>query len=93
MPCLIGLEPGFIVEGVLGDFPGDAWHFCQAPCKNIPIALEEVDELAFLFGVQTGTDLHGFGRVPSIDLHSLRILIHLKNAGCRWHIQAERHRR
>jgi hypothetical protein len=51
---------GFDVEDVLGNIPGDTCYFCRAPSKHVPIALEEVDELAFLFGIQTGPDLHGF---------------------------------
>jgi hypothetical protein len=29
----------------------------------------EVNELAFLFGVQTGPDLHDFGRISDINLY------------------------
>jgi hypothetical protein len=39
------------VEGVLGDLPGDAPHFCRTPYKYVLVALEEVDEITFLFGV------------------------------------------
>jgi hypothetical protein len=73
------------VEGVLGDFPGDAWHFYRAPCKYILVASEEVDELAFLFGVQTSPDLHGFGRVSDIDLHGLSILGRFESTGRQGH--------
>jgi hypothetical protein len=59
---------------VLDDFLGDAWHLCWVPHKYVVIASAEVDELAFLFGVQTGPDLCGFGSVPGIDLHGLGIL-------------------
>jgi hypothetical protein len=80
---------GFDVEGVLGDFSGDAQHFYQDPRKDVPIASEEVDELAFLFGVQTGPDLHGFGRGFGIDLYGLGILVCLQKATCQGHGQAE----
>jgi hypothetical protein len=42
---------GLDVECVLSDFLGDPWHFCRAPCKQVFVAFEEVDELTFLFGV------------------------------------------
>jgi hypothetical protein len=67
----------FDVECVLGYFSRDAWDFCRAPRKHVLVASEEVDELAFLIGVQTGPDLHGFGRVSSIDLYGIGILVHL----------------
>jgi hypothetical protein len=74
---------------VLSDFSGDAWHFCRAPCKHVLVASGEVDELAFLFGIQTGPDLHGFGRNSGINLYGLGVLVHLENIG-RWgHDQAE----
>jgi hypothetical protein len=72
----------FDVEGVLGDFPGDTWNFYRTPRKHVLIASEEVNELTFLFGVQTSPDLHGFGRVSDIDLYGLGILVHLENARC-----------
>jgi sulfopyruvate decarboxylase TPP-binding subunit len=71
----------FDVEGVLGDFPGDARHLCQAPCKDVLDVSEKVDELAFLFGVQIGPDLHGFGRASGVDLHGLGTVIHLEDSG------------
>jgi hypothetical protein len=39
------------VEGVLDDLLGDAQYFCRTPCKYVLLASEEVDDLAFLFGV------------------------------------------
>jgi hypothetical protein len=72
------------------DFPRDTRNLGRAPCKHVPIALEEVDELTFLFGVQTDLNLHGFGWVPSIDLHGLGILVRLQNAGHRGYHQTER---
>jgi hypothetical protein len=44
------LEPGFDVEGVLGDLSEDAHQFCRSPPKNVLVASEEVGDLAFLFG-------------------------------------------
>jgi hypothetical protein len=50
---------------VLRDFLGDARHFYWAPCKYVLVASEEVDELTFLFMVQTSPNLHDFDRVSS----------------------------
>jgi hypothetical protein len=77
------LRTGFDIEGVLDDVPGDARHFCQAPRKYVLVALGEVNGLAFLFGVQTGPDMHDFGRVPSINLHGLGVLVRLENTDVR----------
>jgi hypothetical protein len=74
MPCLIGLKPGLTLMVCSGDFPGDACHFYLAPRKYVLVASEEVDELTFLFGVQTCPNLHGFVRVYGINLHDLGML-------------------
>jgi hypothetical protein len=86
------LRTGLDVEGLLSDIPGDTRHFGWAPCKHVSIALEEVDEIAFLFGVQTSLDLHGFGWFPSIDLCGLGILVYLERTRQRGHHRAEQHR-
>jgi hypothetical protein len=83
------LRTGLDVEGMLGDFPGDTRNFCQAPCKHVPIVLEEVNELTFLFRIQVGPDLYGFGWVPSIDLHGHGVLVGLENARCQGHLWSE----
>src|SRR3954468_4529741 len=44
------------MKGVLGEFPWDTWHVFGAPCENVPILTEEIDERAFLFAVQAITD-------------------------------------
>jgi hypothetical protein len=74
------LGPVLDVEGVLGDFPGDAWHICRSPCKSIFVAPEEVHELAFLFRAPTGPDLDDLGRVLSIDMDSISVLGSLEGA-------------
>jgi hypothetical protein len=71
------------VQFVLGDFPGDTWHFCWDPSKYVLVPSKEVDKIALLFGIQTGLDLHSFGRVFSIDLHGLSILSFFESVGCR----------
>jgi hypothetical protein len=52
---------------------------------------EEVDELTFLFGVQTGPYLHSFGTVSGIDLHGLSILNRFESVEYWGHGQAKRH--
>src|SRR4051812_6706400 len=44
------------MKGVLGEFPRDTWHVFGAPCENVPILTEEIDERAFLFAVQAVSD-------------------------------------
>jgi hypothetical protein len=78
---LDGLGPRLDVESVLIDLPGDARHFYLSPCKNILVALEEVDELAFLFQAQAGPDLDRIGRVLNVNLHGLGILDDLLGVG------------
>jgi hypothetical protein len=48
---------------VLGNLSGDDRHLYQTPHKYVLVAPEEVDELAFIFRVQAGPDLNGFGSV------------------------------
>jgi hypothetical protein len=36
------------------DFLGDTHHFYRSPCKNVLVALKEVDEITFLFGAEVG---------------------------------------
>jgi hypothetical protein len=35
---------------VLSEFPRHSRHVRRLPCKDVPILMEELDELAFLFG-------------------------------------------
>jgi hypothetical protein len=84
------LRTGLDVEGVLGDFLRDTQHFCWALRKHVPIALQEVGELAFLFRIQAGPDLHSFAWVLDINMHGLGVLVRLENAGCWRHHWAER---
>jgi hypothetical protein len=41
---------------VLGQLPRDSRHVRRLPCEHIPIVLQELDERAFLFIVEAGTD-------------------------------------
>ena len=48
------------LESMLGELPRDAWHIRGFPCKDIFVVVEEVDERAFLFGGERGTDAYHF---------------------------------
>jgi hypothetical protein len=41
---------------VLGQLSRNSRHVCRLPCEHIPIVLQELDERAFLFVVEVGTD-------------------------------------
>jgi hypothetical protein len=77
------------VKCVLGDFPGDTRHFYRTPREHVPIALEEVDKLAFLFRVQAGSDLYSFGWASGFDLHDLGVLVCLESPRHRGHLRVE----
>jgi hypothetical protein len=62
------LGPMVDVEGVLSDLPRDTRYIYRSPCKNVFIAPEEVDELAFLFGAQAGPDFDGLCNTPIMKL-------------------------
>jgi hypothetical protein len=59
---------------VLSGLPGVTLHLYRTPPKYVLVASEEVDELAFLSGVQAGPDLNDFCRVFDINLYDLGIL-------------------
>ena len=63
------------VQGVLGDLPQDAWHIRGFPRKNVFVVAEEVDERAFLFVGERGTDAYRFTlRVVGVYEDLLRAL-------------------
>ena len=43
-------------EGVLGKFPRETWQVGRRPCEDIPVLMEKLDELTFLFLVEAGTN-------------------------------------
>ena len=45
-------------QGVLGDFPRYAWHLRGFPWEDVFVSAEEVDERAFLFRGEGGTNAH-----------------------------------
>jgi hypothetical protein len=77
------------VEGVFSEFLGGTLHFCQAPCKYVLVVSEEVDELTFLFGVQTGLDLYNFRWASIINLHGLGVLGRFESTGHQEHSRAK----
>ena len=45
---------------MLGDLPRDARHIRGFPCKDVFVVAEEVNERAFLFGGERGTNAYHF---------------------------------
>jgi hypothetical protein len=43
-------------QGMLSNFPRNAWHIQGFPCEDVTVRTEEVDENAFLFGGEVGAD-------------------------------------
>ena len=46
------------LQGVLGDFPQDAWHVRGFPRKDVVVGAEEVDKRIFLFRGKRGANVH-----------------------------------
>jgi hypothetical protein len=84
-PKVVGLA---LVENVRVPGGDCVIQACRAQHKHVLVASEEVNELAFLFGVQAGFDLHSFGRLSDIDLYGLDILARLENVRHRGHGRA-----
>ena len=51
------LGVGSDIKGVLGDLPRYARHVRRAPCKDVCISAEKVNEHHFLFAVEGSADL------------------------------------
>ena len=62
---------GINIKGVLSEFPRYTWHVRRLPCKDIPILTDELDERAFLFGIQIGTDSELLGRIAGHEVNKL----------------------
>ena len=45
------------IKGVLGDLPRDDRHIRGAPCEDVSVGAEKVDEHHFLFAVEGSADL------------------------------------
>jgi hypothetical protein len=54
---------------VLDQFSWDSWHIRRLPCEYVSVILQKLDERAFLFVIQAGTDDSRFAFVgePQID--------------------------
>ena len=52
---------GINIESVLSEFPRYTWHVRRLPCKNVPVLTDELDERAFLFGIQVDADAELLG--------------------------------
>ena len=48
------------LQGMLGDLPRNAWHVRGFPYKDVFVAVEEVDEGAFLSRGKCGTNAYHF---------------------------------
>ena len=59
---------------MLGDLPWYACHVRRFPCEDIVIDVQEVDELAFLFGWELGPNPYHLGWVGGVDSHRLGFL-------------------
>ena len=51
---------------MLSDVPWYDRHVRWLPCKDITIGVQEINELAFLFGWELGPDPHHLGRVSGL---------------------------
>ena len=63
---------------VLGELPRYTRHVMRSPCKDVLILMEELNELAFLFAAQAGSDNHELGGVAGIQSNPLAVLGSLK---------------
>jgi hypothetical protein len=54
---------------VLDQFSRDSRHIRRLPCEYVSVILQKLDERAFLFVIETGTDDSSFALVgePKID--------------------------
>ena len=59
---------------MLGDLLWYAQHVKRLPCEDIAVVMQEVNELAFLFGRELGPDPQRFGWVGGVDTYHLGFL-------------------
>ena len=62
---------GIDIKSVLSEFPRYTWHVRRFPCKDVPVLMDELDERAFLFGIQVGTDSELLGRIAGHEVNKL----------------------
>ena len=56
---------------MLGKFPRYNFHVGRLPGKDVPILTEELDERAFLFGIQVRPNGGGLGGIAYHKFHRL----------------------
>jgi hypothetical protein len=59
---------------MLDEFPGNPWHVGRTPGEDFPALMEELDEHAFLCGIQVYCDGSSLVGVRGMNLNFLRIL-------------------
>ena len=72
------------VQRVLGELPRNTRHVLGGPCEDVPILTEEVDELAFLFAVQAGSDDDAFAWLGGVQRDLLCVLGRLERHVTGW---------
>ena len=65
---------------LLSEFSRYTWHVGRLPCKDVLILTDELDERAFLFGIQVGTDSELLGRIAGHEVNKLCL-------SCRFELQ------
>jgi len=69
------------IEVVLGEFSWYSGHVRGLPCEDIHVFTQELDERAFLFRVQAGTDGNLLGGVSFLQVHLLSLLSSFERRG------------
>ena len=64
---------GINIESVLSEFSRYTWDVRRLPCKDVPILTDELDERAFLFGIQIAADAELLRRVTWGKVNKLRL--------------------
>src|SRR3954463_7473534 len=59
------------IKCVLSELPRYTRHVGGFPCKDVPILTDELDERAFLFWIQIGTDAELLGLITSHEINQL----------------------
>jgi hypothetical protein len=56
---------------VLSQFSRDSWHIRRLPCEYVSVILQKLDERAFLFVIQAGTDDGSLALIGEPEVDSL----------------------
>jgi hypothetical protein len=68
---LDGLCVWLHIQLMLNQVRRDSSHISRFRSEDVPIILEELDELAFLFRIQLGHDIRDFFGVTWVELYCL----------------------